>query len=97
MLANITEWKKCITFANRNQLSDGVIGNTSDFGSEDSRFETWSDNFPLTQSHFMLNICHVNSNCQRVFPVIRVVNFFMKIANGLIEKSIILQFNILII
>ena len=26
-------------------LSDGVTGNTSDFGSEESRFETWSDNF----------------------------------------------------
>jgi hypothetical protein len=25
-------------------LSDGVTGNTSDFGSEESRFETWSDN-----------------------------------------------------
>ena len=25
-------------------LSDGVIGNTSDFGSEESRFEPWSDN-----------------------------------------------------
>ncbi len=25
-------------------MSDGVIGNTSDFGSEESRFETWSDN-----------------------------------------------------
>ena len=25
-------------------LSDGVSGNTSDFGSEDSRFESWSDN-----------------------------------------------------
>jgi hypothetical protein len=26
------------------KLSDGVTGNTSDFGSEESRFETWSDN-----------------------------------------------------
>ena len=26
------------------QLSDGVIGNTSDFGSEESRFDSWSDN-----------------------------------------------------
>ena len=26
------------------RLSDGVIGNTSDFGSEDSRFKSWSDN-----------------------------------------------------
>jgi hypothetical protein len=25
-------------------LSDGVIGNTSDFGSEESRFDSWSDN-----------------------------------------------------
>ena len=25
-------------------LADGVTGNTSDFGSEESRFETWSDN-----------------------------------------------------
>jgi hypothetical protein len=25
-------------------LSDGVTGNTSDFGSEESRFEPWSDN-----------------------------------------------------
>ena len=25
-------------------MSDGVTGNTSDFGSEESRFETWSDN-----------------------------------------------------
>ena len=27
-------------------LSDGVTGNTSDFGSEESRFEPWSDNNP---------------------------------------------------
>ena len=26
------------------ELTDGVIGNTSDFGSEESRFETWSVN-----------------------------------------------------
>jgi hypothetical protein len=26
------------------KLSDGVIGNTSDSGSEESRFEPWSDN-----------------------------------------------------
>ena len=26
------------------RLSDGVIGNTSDFGSEESKFEPWSDN-----------------------------------------------------
>lgn len=25
-------------------MSDGVIGNTSDFGSEESRFDSWSDN-----------------------------------------------------
>ena len=25
-------------------MSDGVIGNTSDSGSEESRFEPWSDN-----------------------------------------------------
>ena len=25
-------------------MSDGVTGNTSDFGSEESRFEPWSDN-----------------------------------------------------
>ena len=25
------------------ELSDGVIGNTSDFGSEESRFDSWSD------------------------------------------------------
>ena len=24
------------------QLADGVIGNTSDFGSEESRFDPWS-------------------------------------------------------
>ncbi len=34
--------KKNYIFAIR--LSDGVIGNTSDFGSEESRFEPWSDN-----------------------------------------------------
>jgi hypothetical protein len=28
----------------RGKLSDGVTGNTSDFGSEESRFEPWSDN-----------------------------------------------------
>ena len=28
----------------RLKMSDGVTGNTSDFGSEESRFETWSDN-----------------------------------------------------
>ena len=27
-------------------LSDGVTGNTSGFGSEESRFEPWSDNSP---------------------------------------------------
>ena len=31
-------------FSKRSVLSDGVIGNTSDFGSEESRFEPWSDN-----------------------------------------------------
>jgi hypothetical protein len=41
----------------------------------------------LNQSHYILNTCHVNSNCQRVFPVICIVNFFMKIANGLIGKK----------
>ncbi len=30
-------------------LSDGVIGNTSDFGSEESRFEPWSDNSAFVQ------------------------------------------------
>ncbi len=29
------------------KLSDGVIGNTSDSGSEESRFETWSDNIKI--------------------------------------------------
>jgi hypothetical protein len=32
-------------------LSDGVTGNTSDFGSEESRFETWSDNKKITMCH----------------------------------------------
>jgi hypothetical protein len=32
------------------RLSDGVTGNTSDFGSEESRFEPWSDNFKRTTS-----------------------------------------------
>jgi len=27
------------------KLTDGVTGNTSDFGSEESRFEPWSVNF----------------------------------------------------
>ena len=27
------------------QLTDGVTGNTSDFGSEESRFEPWSVNY----------------------------------------------------
>ena len=40
-------------------LSDGVIGNTSDFGSEESRFEPWSDNnrrksWQICQDFFIL-------------------------------------------
>ncbi len=29
------------------RMSGGVIGNTSDFGSEESRFEPWPDNIKL--------------------------------------------------
>ena len=36
--------KKLIRIFALPKLSDGVIGNTSDFGSEESRFEPWSDN-----------------------------------------------------
>jgi hypothetical protein len=38
------------------KMSDGVTGNTSDFGSEESRFETWSDNSKplLTEGFFVL-------------------------------------------
>lgn len=31
-------------FARLTAMSDGAIGSTSDFGSESSRFESWSDN-----------------------------------------------------
>ena len=31
-------------------MSDGVTGNTSDFGSEESRFEPWSDNIKIKVS-----------------------------------------------
>ena len=44
---NVFIFEKNINFAaaiKKATLSDGVIGNTSDFGSEESRFETWSDN-----------------------------------------------------
>ena len=48
------------------KLSDGVIGNTSDSGSEESRFEPWSDNFIINhlQCYFvggffiLLNLFH---------------------------------------
>lgn len=34
----------------KNKLSCSVIGNTSDFGSEDSKFDSWQDN-NITQQH----------------------------------------------
>ena len=55
---NVFIFEKNINFAaaiQKANLSDGVIGNTSDFGSEESRFETWSDNFPLNQFCFIRN------------------------------------------
>ena len=42
---------------NVQQLTDGVTGNTSDFGSEESRFEPWSVNeksFPAMGSFSFL-------------------------------------------
>ena len=44
--------KMCIFVAFK--LSCGVIGNTSDSGSEESRFEPWQDNFKgiLTKKYF---------------------------------------------
>ncbi len=53
--------KRIILHLQITKLSDGVIGNTSDSGSEESRFEPWSDNFknePLTEyfvSGFFIN------------------------------------------
>jgi hypothetical protein len=38
-------------------LSDGVTGNTSDFGSEESRFEPWSDN--KEPSFFLRALLHL--------------------------------------
>ena len=32
-------------------MADGVTGNTSDFGSEESRFETWSANKSRPAEH----------------------------------------------
>ena len=43
MLKKLFQLKKIHKFAA--QLSDGVTGNTADFGSAESRFEPWSDNF----------------------------------------------------
>ncbi len=36
--------KRIILHLQITKLSDGVTGNTSDSGSEESRFEPWSDN-----------------------------------------------------
>ena len=39
------EYSESTIFATaKRRMSDGVIGNTSDSGSEESRFEPWSDN-----------------------------------------------------
>ena len=38
------------------KLSRGVIGNTSDSGSEESRFEPWLDNLNNKQLHWLFSV-----------------------------------------
>ncbi len=43
-------------------MSDGVTGNTSDFGSEESRFEPWSDNIKAVKQLKFNGFCCFNEN-----------------------------------
>ena len=46
--------KRIILHLQITKLSDGVIGNTSDSGSEESRFEPWSDNLKIKHLQLIL-------------------------------------------
>lgn len=48
------------------KLSCGVIGNTSDSGSEESRFEPWSDN--LKKSLASAGLFHFYPKCTKLVP-----------------------------